>query len=157
MILFSLFWLNWLQGKKNRTEASGDRSFIVKSCLTVTEKLLEWRQGCAKATLFLCVSAFFKCSEPMRKFSLADPPNLNTVFFYSASKTRIGLKAKGTVVYPSLSNFNVYMNNIEILSDLWFCISNKLPWWWCCWSVDQSCVARCVQVNKKLIIEKITS
>lgn len=69
---------------------------------------------------FLCVwvSTSFKRSEPMGKFSLADPPNLSTLFSHSASKASTGLKAKGTVVYPSLSNFNVHMNNIEILSGL---------------------------------------
>lgn len=112
---FCLFFSDWVGCKEkknpNRTEASGGRSFIVNSGLTITEKLLEWQWGCAKACLFCVWVSFSKLSEPMRKFSLADPPNLSTLFPQPASKARIGLKAKGTVVYPSLSNFNVHMNN----------------------------------------------
>ena len=58
----------------------------------------------------------------MRKFSLAGPSNLSILFCHSASKAGIGLMAKGTVVYQFLSNFNVHMNNVEILIK-WICES----------------------------------
>lgn len=60
--------------------------------------------------------------------------------------------AKGTVVWQFLSNFNVHMNNVEILIKC-ICESAFLTSSHdgdAAWSVDQSCTARCVQVDKKI-------